>query len=294
MVGYVYRHFCESKMSQLYAILPDQQIPYHDKKLHEVVLRWLDENQPYGLILSGDFIDLISFVEGKYDWNPRMVRDPVQAVDDHRLEAISVMRDYAHYAGYPKVKYFIDGNHENRLLKYMVRHAKLLSAVTDSSGRKLNSIERYLELDEGVWVYPVSKKAKAAYPQTHVTLGKHLAVYHGWIARQKSGQSAMATLEHLGHSVIVGHTHRQAKVYLTRHAISGPPAILTGIEAGTLADINGGLGYAIKPNWQQGFATVRVFDDGTFDAQLATYVNNTLYWEGQRYERSRKGILVRA
>ena len=44
------------------------------------------------------------------------------------------------------------------------------------------------------------------------------------------------------------------------------------------------LGYTVAPDWQQGFATATIYPDGTFKLDLATYVNNTLYWRDQRYE----------
>jgi hypothetical protein len=48
--------------------------------------------------------------------------------------------------------------------------------------------------------------------------------------------------------------------------------------------IEGGLGYAVAPDWMNGFATAHVWPDGTFKIELATYVNGVLYYGDKRYE----------
>ncbi len=115
---------------------------------------------------------------------------------------------------------------------------------------------------------------------------------HGWLARKGSGATALATLTYLGHSVIVGHTHRQALVYHTQHKIDGRVRIHCGIEAGTLAQVSGGLGYAVAPDWQPGFCTVYLNPDGTFSPSLATYVSGRLLWQGQAYWHDERGRIV--
>jgi hypothetical protein len=44
-----------------------------------------------------------------------------------------------------------------------------------------------------------------------------------------------------------------------------------------------GLGYAPRPNWQNGFMTVTTRADGTFNVERAVYVNKRLYWRDQVY-----------
>jgi hypothetical protein len=51
-----------------------------------------------------------------------------------------------------------------------------------------------------------------------------------------------------------------------------------------MCEIRNGLGYAVAPDWQNGFATAQVWDDGRFKLDLATYVSDALFWRDQRYE----------
>jgi transposase/predicted phosphodiesterase len=132
---------------------------------------------------------------------------------------------------------------------------------------------------------------RGAYDLAQVNLSDKLAVRHGWIARQGSGVSALATLQHLGYSVIVGHTHRQSKVNETKHEIDLQIRQLTAVEAGCMCrvqqvpDAYGRVfpSYTPSPDWQQGFCTVEMWPDGLFNIDLATYVNGSLMWRGQRY-----------
>ena len=112
----------------------------------------------------------------------------------------------------------------------------------------------------------------------------------GWIAQQGSGKSALATLEHLGYSVIIGHSHRQSLVYKTTHDIEGDTTTLVAAEAGCMCRIDQQVRDGRKfpdftplPDWQQGFATVTMHPDGLFQIEHATYVNGTLLWRDQQY-----------
>lgn len=114
------------------------------------------------------------------------------------------------------------------------------------------------------------------YEHQQILVTPELAARHGWIARKGSGASALSTLDHLRHSIVIGHTHRQSIVYHTSHTITGEPKTLTGVEAGTLAQVRGGLGYAVSPSWQAGFAAASVWPDGTFKIDLASWLNDRL------------------
>lgn len=273
-----------------YVILPDQQIPWHDRELHEVVLRMLSDLKPHGVVNSGDITDKPQF-SLKYPWNHRMVSDPISSVRSHQRTARQVIRDYVDAAG-SEDNWIVPGNHDERFLSYVAARAPLLLALEDVDGDNLISLNSYLDAAGAGYLIATDPSGMAGYPAAHIVLGKHLAVYHGWLlGNGKSGASAAAHLEYLQHSVIVGHTHRQAKVHKTLHTVSGDVVVLVGIEAGTLAQVQGGLGHTVNPNWQQGVAIVTIFGDGEFTADTAVYANHSLFFpNGQRWTYSKRGI----
>lgn len=273
-------HF-DTEGSRLYAILPDQQIPFHDPVLHELVCDWLTTNVPEGLIISGDFYDF-----------PSVSRHPKKA-HELRMGGIQecldvgyqVARDYVIAAGETCTeRYIVPGNHEYRLQRAILDSIpEFYNLHRPEESTRLFSLEHLSRLDELGFKWAADPVYEEHYPQGHVTLSDKLAIYHGWVVRPDSGASALKTLETLGHSVIVGHTHRQSDVSHTFHEIDGKLRILRAAEAGTLAKVKGGLGYSMAPNWQPGFATVRLFPDGMFNIELAKYVNGVLMWGDQRY-----------
>jgi hypothetical protein len=189
------------------------------------------------------------------------------------------------------------GNHCERLLNILTDGpAEVRNLVgikrpdtPESKGEELLTLEHAMRMDElGVNVI----KPAGSYNRAAILLTPKLAVRHGWIARKGSGTSALATLEHLGYNVIVGHTHRQSQVFKTVHEITQETRTLVGIEAGCMCRVSQAPdpddgrvwpGYTDEPDWQQGFVVVDIWPDGFFKADLATYVNSVLLCRGQRY-----------
>jgi hypothetical protein len=183
----------------------------------------------------------------------------------------------------------LDGNHEDRLRNSILQHLPALHAVRRGGKHDEPSVlsTRFLlSLDELGIGYQNSPNG--SYDSAQIKLAPQLAARHGWIAKKGSGTSALATINALRYSVIIGHTHRQSIVYHTAHTIDGQAVRLLGCEAGTLARIEGGLGYVPGGNadWQQGWATATVDPEGGFTVELAVYANRTLLWRDWRYRPS--------
>ncbi len=270
--------------TKLYVVLPDQQIPYHEKPLHECVLRWLDVNSPRltGKIYSGDLVDLPGI--SRHDWSPEMDPDPYRSTNNALKATRKYLDECNEATNGPGDDHLTPGNHEHRMEAYLIKNADKLYFVVEETGEQTINLERLLGLKKrGVQLAP------GGYPGAKVWLSDKLAVCHGWYTGSYSGAAAKKTLDKLGHSVIVGHTHKMALVYKTRHPKKGAE-VLVGAGAGTLARLN--LGYDPHMDAQQGFLTVRVFADGTFSISPATYVRGVLRWEDQEISYSRRGVKV--
>ena len=261
-----------------YVLVGDQQAPFHDTELHRAFCDFLFDYEPDKGVLIGDTIDLPDI--SRHPSNPERDVTSQECID----AGYGILRDYreANEATYWKK---LAGNHDERLRRiiadkiekiYGLRRAAVPGEALETP---LMDIGHLLRLDElGIeYVRP-----NGDYEHTQLKLSAHLAARHGWIARKGSGTSALATLEHLGFSVVVGHTHRQSLVHKTTHDIDGRPTTLAACETGCMCHIDG-LGYAVAPDWQNGFATAEVWPDGTFKLDLATFVEGTLYYRDKRY-----------
>jgi hypothetical protein len=283
------RKLRSSASPELIVVVGDQQAPFHDETLHALFCEWLEENKPDRGVSLGDSYDFPDIRPG-HRYNPEnnaIVNECLQAGYD-------MFRGYVNSS--PDTRWIkMIGNHDERIRNLLLDVPKVRGLYgikrpdsPESTGEYLHELSFAGRLDElGIDVLD----PRGAYDLAQVNLSDKLAVRHGWIARQGSGVSALATLQHLGYSVIVGHTHRQSKVNETKHEIDLQIRQLTAVEAGCMCrvqqvpDAYGRVfpSYTPSPDWQQGFCTVQMWPDGLFNIDLATYVNGSLMWRGQRY-----------
>ena len=266
--------------SELVVFLGDHHAPHHDPALHLAVCEWLREFKPDRGIILGDLLD--------YDQLSRHRRTPewTAGVQETLDSGYAILRAYVEAS--PNTAWsMLDGNHEARLRNSVLDNLSSLFGVKrarvpdEAPTDAVLSTPFLLRLDElGVaWESP-----DGGYENAQIKVTSELAARHGWVVKKGSGASALTSIDRLRYSVVIGHTHRQAIVHHTAHSIDGKPKTLLGCEAGTLASIEGGLGYATSPDWQRGFATATIYnsDDvagqGIFKVDLATYVDGLLLW----------------
>lgn len=272
----------------LVVVVGDQQAPFHDRTLHRLFSQWLREVKPSEGVSLGDSVDFPDI--------SRHPKDPENNafVNECLQEGYNVFRSYVDAS--PDTHWTkLIGNHDERIRNILLNnhqtaplHGIKRPDTPEAEGEALLSLSHAMRLDElGINVIDPHGKYDLAQ---HVLTPK-LAVRHGWLTRKGSGASALGSLEHLGHSIIVGHTHRQAVVHHTKHEIDGQLRTLTGVEAGCMCrvsqvpDEQGRIwpNYAVSPDWQQGFCTVEIWPDGFFNIDTAKYVNGSLMWRDRRY-----------
>lgn len=273
--------------TQLIVVVGDQQAPFQDDNLHGLFCEWLDENRPDRGVSLGDTIDLSDISRHRPD------PDNYASLNECTQVGYDLLRGYV--TASPGTNWeILDGNHDERLRNILLDKPSIrpLYGVKradspDEKGQEVLTIEHLMRLDELGIKYV---KPHGGYSLDQIKLTDKLAVAHGWLATKGSGTSALATLNHLRYSIIVGHTHRQSIVYHTSHDIDDMTSTLVAAEAGCMCRIDQQIvngrkfpNYTPKPDWQQGFSTVTVHPDGYFKVDNATYVNGTLLWRDQCY-----------
>jgi predicted phosphodiesterase len=270
---------------QLIVVVGDQQAPYHDERLHDLFCSWLEENQPDRIICLGDLVDFPNISRHRLDpENTALVNECIQSGYD-------IIRDYRQAALNADIEFF-DGNHDQRLRDILIDRSPQLYDIKradteEVQDEKVLTLPYLLRFDE-LGIKYIDPEGPYALGQINIT--PNLAVRHGWIARAGSGASALSTLNHLGYSCIIGHSHRQSIVYHTKHDINGDPSTLTGVEAGCMCRINQSTqkgrkwpNYTTAPDWQNGWATVSTHGK-FFRIDLATYIDGALLWRDEIYQ----------
>lgn len=240
--------------TRVYLVASDAHVPAHDAACTDAVAALLSDLQPDGLVLAGDFVDLEEI--SRYDQGSILKRGGKRLSDGFAV-ANAILDQWDAAAG-PNCteKDYIDGNHEERMAKWLARGDNGVFAGDDSV-----DLDKRLRLRERGYRHHAGEDAA-------VSLG-HLIVTHGrWCNKYHANKH----LEEFRHSVLYGHTHSPQTIYASAY---GAQQVAIGI--GHLADPDSpAMSYARRPNrWAQGCAVVYVHTSGDF------HVTPLNFWRGQ-------------
>lgn len=265
--------------SRLVAFVGDQHAPHHEKPLHEAFLTWLDGNQPDEIVCLGDVGD---FPTVSRHLNHVEYTAKVQECVDG---AYRLYRDYREHAPQARIR-ALSGNHDERLYTILLNQVPELyglakgSVADDLKREAVLGFNNLLRLDE-LAIELVEQVPKSNYEGARIQVTPDLVARHGTKAVRAAGQSAIQTLSNLTHSIVQGHSHRQALVPKTIYDGNGSRTIWA-VEAGTMASLDLGSTYTSYQDWQQGFAVSTIYPDQTYQLELAKWHNDTLYWRDER------------
>jgi len=215
-------------------IFSDLHAPYEDKEAWEVFLRFTEWFQPHRLIANGDIIDMYNV--SRFSRNP-MRKENLQDEVDYTKKKLGEITEAAKGAD----RYFVMGNHEDRLRRYLWKNPELSSLDALALPRILNLDALgfdFYDLTDELWLPPGD-----------------ILVTHGTLVRKGAGNSARFEMEKHGCHGVTGHCHRLAQYY---KAIHGKPKIWC--EGGHLSDV-GQVDYISHPDWTSGFTVIYHLED---------------------------------
>ena len=220
-------------------VVPDTQYPFIHRRSERAVQAFVRDQKPDAVVHIGDFADFYSF--GSYRKSPGQARVWLDKELKVSRAKLTEWRELA-----PKAEYhLIEGNHEDRVRRYLADHAY------ECFGVDHYNVERLLETRERGWEY------HGPYPRAGMWLGKYGGIWacHGKFVLQHSAYTARKHVERMGLSVIYGHTHRLG-AYFRTHTLTGRHYV--GYEVGCLCDPKTTPGPDGFADWQFGFASVWV------------------------------------
>lgn len=164
-------------------ILPDTHAPYHDKRAWDLALTVGQAIKPKHIIHLGDLADCYSI--SSHSKNPARVSEKRMK---HEIEAVrACVRDLNSLGA--KNKIFTEGNHEDRLPRYLADKAPDLYDLQALQPSELFGFQG--------WTYK-------RYREDH-KLGKLYVVHDIGYAGRYAAQRVLDTYQH---NVCSGHTHR--------------------------------------------------------------------------------------
>jgi len=233
-------------------VAQDFHAPFHDKRLVELLLGFLEREKPDRVYLPGDICDCYHI--------SRFSKDPDRGdnFQDELDICHDLLVDIINYSG--AEVYYIAGNHEKRLQKYLWAQAPALSSL------------RALKLPKLLGLHELGVK----YNEDGYMLGD-LFVTHGSVIRQHSAYTARAEIEKNGCSGISGHTHRDGK-----HTVRKRGGNLAWWENFCMCDLSPEYVEGIA-NWSQGWSVVTTVGKRPYVEQVCV-VNYEYIYGGKLYK----------
>lgn len=165
-------------------LIPDCHIPYHDIKAYRLMINCAKSTQIDEIYILGDYADFYAVTSHPKDPSvPSILQDEIKSVNEKLDELDQLFPDAK--------KFFIQGNHEWRLERYLQAQAPALFGVT--------STELILNIDKRPrWTFvPYSPN------QSIKIAGSYLTARH-----EPLSSSAKATASKALCSLVYGHIHR--------------------------------------------------------------------------------------
>lgn len=236
--------------------IPDIHVPYQDPVVLKTALKFVKHYKPHTLFFLGDVLDFYGLA--RFD-----NKDPEKLgkLKDEIDEARWILYDFRKELPETEM-YYIQGNHEYRLQKYVRNNAPELAGFNEIT------VENLLGLQD----------MTIDYVSDGLMMYNGILVKHGNVVRSRSGYTATGELEKTGVSGISGHTHRLAQVYKTNRG-----GMFTWIEAGCLCDLNPEYLEGAIPDWQHGLAygTYTKDKDKRFELHTLPIINGKMLFEGK-------------
>jgi len=231
------------------AVLPDIHVPAHDKLAMWAVKAFLKDYQPHILIFIGDVADV--FALSHWARPPRVVANQQAELDETRRLVDSLIE----ISGCLHV-FYIMGNHEDRIFRYLTDPASAVANILDFSTREpimsFHGLMGYKPGDPVTFIYDLAERGGFGGA---ILINDDLELHHGRIVRPTPGASPRADADETGRSTATGHTHRVGMS--VRQATRGE---IRAIELGHLVDpTHPYLAYAnLTNNWHPAIGAGKV------------------------------------
>jgi predicted phosphodiesterase len=221
-------------------ILPDIHAPFHDPKAIELTCKIIELIKPTTVIYLGDNVDWHQI--SKFDKDPDRILTIQAEVDSFH----SVDRSIMSAAGRHVKRYYLLGNHEDRLRRYHSAHPE----VCKIRGLQFDSL---LGLGPSQRIIP-----NLQLVENEINWRDRFIAKHGKVVSKWSAWSAQK--EHMAEhrNGISGHTHRAGEYYMTQRGRTQK-----WTESGCLCSLN--PTYMSNPNWQQAVTAGYFNADGSND-----------------------------
>ncbi len=249
---------------EMVVVANDFHVPHQDKKALRLLERFLIDQKPEVFIINGDFLDMWEI--SQFDRVPKFGRPLLKEITAGK-KLLERFRKIL-----PKAKIiYVEGNHDFRLRKYIIRKAPELYGLPGLS------VPELLDLKKLNIKYKSVKEGANKFSDNWVKVGA-LYVGHWDKVNKYAGYTAKNLLDDKGVSLLQGHTHKHG--VSARRYVDGTELI--GIENFCMCRLD--PYYISKPSWSQGFTVVyRKKNSKRFHAYPIIFADYKFFFGNKEY-----------
>jgi predicted phosphodiesterase len=246
-------------------IISDTQVPDTDYRALHAIQKFVKDFKPTHVWFNGDMLNAtpVASYTVPADYHISLM-DEIKELKVLLRHFVSETLKVS-----PEAKfYFLEGNHERRLIKYINNNAPAVIEL-EIDGERVLTFSKILEL----------KKLNIKWINywDDEEISKDTTILHGTIARIKSGYTAQAYIDKYGKNVVAGHCHRLALVFRTQGN-----TVRFGMETGSLCNRKMKVPYVKSPDWQSGFGIIQKVDE-TYYPQVIPIINHAFIFGKKIY-----------
>ena len=207
-------------------IYTGELIPFHDRKVLDLILQIAGLNIWDALIIGGDGID-------NTEWSDKFLRSPefYWSTQPAIIELAWWLAKFAAAAHSSTERDYIPGNHEARMDTAIITHlnaAYRLKPATELHLPPALSVPRLLSLHTMGYKWPDDP-----YPEAGVWLNDQLFIEHGNKVKAKPGHTAAEIVDNSQFSKVGGHIHRReraTRTHVDRHGSREITYLVAGVR----------------------------------------------------------------
>jgi hypothetical protein len=222
-------------------VIPDLQVPDHDRKFCTSVANYIAALKPDGLCVVGDELD----APEPSRWNKNFAGEYAGTLQASISECNLVLATFRDALGAGKPYHLMRSNHGDRIRTYINRYAPALASLESLEYQRLLGFD-----DIGITYHKRPFEFAPGWVLAHGDEGS---------LTQTPGGTALGLAKKWNKSVVCGHTHRAGLQHHHSYLNGKPSALLFGLEVGHGMDIKkADYLKAGSANWQQAIAVIDV------------------------------------
>lgn len=260
-------------------VTSDDQAPYHSEALHAATCMVLRDIQPRRVVKLGDGADYTNISKHK---DHAVVKAAVDTCTQAYVDILVDERAAAPGADFD----ILAGNHDIRPLSELLLRAERMADIHigmlpgETDRQKVLDLSRLWRLDElGIKLHEDARGWEHA--EIDLVPGpRGLAAVHGYLTGK---DVAKRTLERVGRSCLMGHTHGPESYSIWNPTIGFE---MRAMVVGCQCEVRGGKlfpTFAPRDRWLQGGAIVTVHSDGEWVAERMRWNGESLFVGRNRY-----------